>query len=380
MKKTVILLMILLVSGCSNISEKEVIQAFQTTPGTTATTSAEAASPITEEITKRTEENITEQTAETTEQTTAETAEPPTETETIPEYAEIGENGVLVIKRNGHFMGLMPCWGTYELCESYASNINKFAERLPNVRVYSMVVPTSSEFFVPEGIKNFTSSQEDKAKHIAERLKNVINIDVYPAIKEHVYGEELYSRTDHHWLPLGAYYAAKEFAAAAGFTVPALSECEKVVKSGYVGSMYYYSKDENIKNDPEDFVMYIPPMKTETAYYDTGFKNPREGSLFTTPDGSAYYCSFLGSDDRIAKIETQAKTGRVLVIFKESFGNAIVPFVTSGFDTIYVCDVRYFDLNAVSFCKNAGATDLLFASCTFTPAGVNQKYYAKILG
>lgn len=66
-------------------------------------------------------------------------------------------------------------------------------------------------------------------------------------------------------------------------------------------------------------------------------------------------------------------------MFKESYGNGVVPFLTSGFEKIYVCDIRYFNLNAVDFCKNVGATDLVFSVCTYTPAGTNGKYLKIIM-
>ena len=63
----------------------------------------------------------------------------------------------------------------------------------------------------------------------------------------------------------------------------------------------------------------------------------------------------------IAELDTDCTNGRTLVIFKDSFGNALVPFLTHSFSKIYVCDFRYFDLNAIDFIENVGATDVLFA-------------------
>lgn len=148
-----------------------------------------------------------------------------------------------------------------------------------------------------------------------------------------------------------------------------------------MGSLYNYSKSPNLYSDPEPFTMYISPNDAglKTAYYDTAFKNGYDSDLFVARDAGAYYCSFLGSDDRIAEIETDCKNGKVLVICKESYGNGIVPFLTSCYEKIYVTDLRYFDLNLVNFCKEVGATDLLFAMCTFTPAGVNCKYMDTII-
>lgn len=296
-------------------------------------------------------------------------------------YEKLGESGILVVRRaDGHYWGLMPCWGTYSLCESWAESVNELKRRLPDVNVYQTVIPTSSEFYVPARVEGFTASQKNKIDHVTERLENVTNIDAYSAVSAHA-DEAVYARTDHHWLPLGAYYAAEEFAKTAELPFPPLSDYARVEAGGYVGSLYAYSKDEHLKNDPETFTLYLPPNgeALTTFYYDKSFQNGYESSLMTAPDGSAYYCSFLGSDDRIAKIETDCPNGRTLVLFKESYGNALVPFLTSSFGAIYVCDIRYFDLNAVEFCKNVGATDVLMAVCTYTAAGTNGNYLSKIL-
>lgn len=292
-------------------------------------------------------------------------------------YREDGENGIKIIGRNGHYMGLMGCWGTTENCGEYAAALNRAKEALPEVNVYSMVIPTSSEFYTPEDVTGFTASQKNKIDHITEKLVNITDADAYSALAAHL-DEPIYTRTDHHWQPLGAYYAAEAFAKSAGIEseFAALSEYKEVIKEGYVGSLYNYSESENLHSDPEAFIMYISPNDEElkTVYYDTAFQNGRDSDLFVSRDGGAYYCSFLGSDDRIAEIETGVKNGKTLVIFKESYGNALVPFLTTCFEKIYVCDVRYFETDAKGFCESVGATDLLFATCTFTPAGPNCSY------
>ena len=357
----------------------EASEATEKTLSLTATTTA-ATVPTT------TAETTTAATATTTAPETEEAEETKEAVTTASETSEgsynvMGENGILVSYMNGHYRGLMPCFGTYGFCDGWISNVNEFAKELPEVNVYNMVIPTSSEFYIPKGYESgFTTSQYNKISYIAEGLKGVTDIDAYSALKEHT-DEEIFSRTDHHWFPLGAYYAAQVFAEEAGVDSPDLSQYKEVTCGGYVGSLYNYSKDVHLYNDPEDFVMYISPnsKKLKTTYYNTSFRNGREGDLFVAPKATAYYCSFLGGDDLIAEIETDVKNGRTLVIFKESYGNALVPFLTSGFEKIYVCDIRYFTPNAVDFCKEVGATDLLFGVCTYTPAGTNGKYLGYIL-
>lgn len=311
------------------------------------------------------------------EKTSAEKTEPPIPAVTeaygsVPDsYREDGQNGISIIGRNGHYMGLMPCWGTLDNCETYARAMNKAAELLPNVKVFSMIIPTSSEFYTPEDMTGFTSSQKEKIDYVKDRLSGAVNVDVHSALSAHT-DRHIYSRTDHHWQPLGAYYAAEEFAKTAGVAdrFPHLSQYTAVTKDGYMGSLYNYSKSENLHSDPELFTLYISPNDSslKTTYYDGYLSGGREGELFITKDAGAYYISVLGYGYSIAEIKTDCTNGRKLVVAKESYGIALIPFLTECYETIYVCDIKDGSLNAVQLCKDVGATDLLFAVCTYTPA------------
>jgi hypothetical protein len=78
-------------------------------------------------------------------------------------------------------------------------------------------------------------------------------------------------------------------------------------------------------------------------------------------------------------VQTDVGNDRTLVIFKDSYGNAMVPCLVGSFSDIYVCDIRYFTPNAVSFCEEVGATDLLFAMNTFSATGGNESCIEQIL-
>ena len=86
---------------------------------------------------------------------------------------------------------------------------------------------------------------------------------------------------------------------------------------------------------------------------------------------SSYYLIFMGGDEKITHINTDCKNGRNLVIFKDSYGNAVVPNLTSSFENIYVCDMRHFELNSIEFIKQVEATDVLFTMNTFSATGGN---------
>lgn len=389
MKKTAILLSaicaISFCTGCNGIDTSATDSTAETTTSSIELSIPEetTTTPVTEQITDIT----TETTVVTTEETTIvteETTSAPQEPQKGPasdDYRQIGDNNILVIGRNNHYQGIMFYGGTYGNCDDYVETVQKYAASLPNVKVYSMVIPTSVDFYNPPEYSGYTELQKDKIEYIEEKLKgtSVTPINVYNTLEKHK-DEYIYTRTDHHWFPLGAYYATKEFADKASLTFPELSKYKAVTSTDYVGSMYMYSQDINLYNDPEDYTIYISPNydNLDTTYYDGYFANPSSGNLFVTPDASAYYCSFLGSDNLVAKVETGVKNGKKLVVVKESYGNALIPFLTSAYEEIYVIDLRYFYLNAVKFCKDVGATDLLFATCAYTPAGGNGSYIEDI--
>ena len=318
--------------------------------------------------------------AETTAAVTEESSAPAPVTD-VDSYRAIGENSILVAGMDGHYRGIMFYGGTYGYCDQYVTDVKAFQSALPEVTVYSMVIPTSVDFYNPEEYSGYTALQKDKIEYIENELKNtgVTNIKVYDTLSKHT-SEEIYSRTDHHWMPLGAYYAAQVFCKDAGVKVPDISKYRKETCGGYVGSMYYYSSDVNLYNDPEQYTVYYSPNedKLTTTYYNRYYSNGYDSNLFLCNDASYYYLSFLGSDDLIAHIKTNASTGRNLVVIKESYGNALIPFFTESFDNIYVLDLRYCEVNAINFCKEVGATDLLFANCAYTVAGGNCDYFSYI--
>lgn len=300
----------------------------------------------------------------------------------------IVNNGIAIVGTRA----LMLYGGNFACGERYAQVINKYKETLgKDVNVYSMVIPTACEFYATADLQPYIASQLENINHIISFLSDdVKSVDVYTTLAQHR-NEDIYLRTDHHWSDLGAYYAAKEFAAAAGVDFADLSEYEKNINPGYVGTMYAFSGDMTIKNNPEDFVYYVPKKQNyTTTYYEytaadgeiTGTLPPYEGHFFMTyPEGSGEaYSTFMGGDQKVVHVHSDAANGRRLAILKDSYGNALPGYLINSFEDIYVIDMRYFKYNLPSFVKNKGITDLLFANNVFHAATESTiTYYDEFL-
>lgn len=284
--------------------------------------------------------------------------------------ADFSNNGIVVdgVKMYGEDAGVMLFGGNKKQGARYADIINKYKASLENVNVYNMVVPTSVEFYLPKKYSKYSSSEKDAIDYIYSCLSpDVTPIDAYSKLAEHT-DEYIYLRTDHHWAPLGAYYAYTAFAEALGMEYHPITDYTEKVKEGFVGSLYGYTNDITLANAPEQFHYFLPPDVTysvQTYYYDT-LASKGSGALFHEyVEGANCYGMFLGADAIHTKVTTSTKNGRKIVVFKESYGNAFVPFLVNNFEEIYVIDIRYFGTNAVDYIKKIGATDVLFINNCF---------------
>jgi len=296
----------------------------------------------------------------------------------VPDEGEWAGNVIIVNKGTPQVRAMPAFYGQFEIGKKYANALNDYKVKLGDkVNVFNMYCPLASAYYAP---KNITLADHHECiKYCGVNLKGVINVDCFDALASHV-NEYIYSRTDHHWQPLGAYYAAQEFAKAAGVPFPDLSTYEKCTKEGFLGTMYTYSKYYyELKEHPDTFTYYKPDNEYTVNYYDMSFANIQENFghslFFEWASGASCYGTILGSDDRIAEVKTDVHNGRTLVLFKDSYGNALVPFLTHSFEKIYVVDIRYLNISAVQFCKNVGATDVLFGmsiSGAYTPTHVDR--------
>ncbi len=324
---------------------------------------------------------VSEKESDSDEQSVESTAESSSENITGKNYRELDaeytvENGVIVVNQDGHYRGMEMFGGGSG--DAYVDTLNTLRTKLDSsIRIYSMIAPLACQYYIPSNYEDYTADQKEYIDdNISARLSDGITaVDIVSTLGQHT-EESIYCRTDHHWMPLGAYYAAQTFANAAGVDFKDISTFKAETISDFVGTMYAFSQDINIKNDPEDFTYYIPDNydQCKNDFYDTSFNYDYTGSYFKQvgdPQSNAYL-TFFGGDEQIVKIRTNVKNGRKLLIVKDSYGNAIPSNLTNSFEEIYIIDMRYFNLNLVDFINQLGMTDVLFTMCVFSAFGNNS--------
>ncbi len=257
-----------------------------------------------------------------------------------------------------------------ETRQNYISMINHYAEKLPeNVKLYSMVIPTQIEF-TGDKYDGLADSQKETIDIIySEVYKKVKCIDAYSALKAHT-DEYIYFRTDHHWTTLGAYYAYREFAKAAGVTVADISDFEENKAEGFLGYLYNQAQATNLKDKPDTIYYYTKGdnLSFSAKAWENGSVVDYSGKLFNIPfpGQETKYSIFLGGDHPLLEIDTPVGNNRTVLVVKDSYANALIPWLTHSFDSVIAVDPRSFGGDISQVISEYNITDVLLMNYSFT--------------
>lgn len=321
---------------------------------------------------------VPEQTVSQTETQPETTTEEPTTVEQTTELPTVGDysikNSIVVTSNSAMEM--------YSIANSrltnYANVINTFAAKVPDKRVHCLLAPTAIAFYGPDEYRTGSHSQPDGINIAYSNLAaNVSAVDAYAELSRHT-DDYIYFRTDHHWTARGAYYAYVAFCQKNGLNYTPLANFETGRLDNFVGTMYRYTQAQVLVDNP-DYVEYFQPVVAADGQYFSNAsmndgKTLRILSTNITDRGSKYMC-FIQGDKALERIVTSNKNGKKILVIKESYGNAIVPFMLENFEEVFVLDPRQdgvSDMNLPQFVTDNGITDILFINYLFAPS--NSKY------
>ena len=280
----------------------------------------------------------------------------------------------LIMNYNGHAFALELYGGdpNQKVIPKYCETLNNFAEKVKSlgVTVISMPVPKPAAYYL-----QYTKDYQNKAGNVKRDLdaikaglSGVVFVETYDALLPHI-SEHIYFRTDYHWTALGAYYGAEQLAKQLGLPFASLKDgYTEYKRTGYLGTMYNVSgKSTKLLNDTEEFVWYDPTSDyTSTSFEGNSFSGGFSHSLIwktSEEKPASWYYTFLGGDGYLSHtISNEVKNGRKVLVVKDSYGNALVPFLTYSFEEILVVDARTFKENLTSFIRKNGITDILFVN------------------
>ncbi|MCL2322442.1 MAG: DHHW family protein [Oscillospiraceae bacterium] len=284
----------------------------------------------------------------------------------IPPPKEVQDMNSILIADNR----AMEYFGIDELSLlAYADSINTLQKNVPGVQVYDLLVPSPIEFYSPAEYHTGTHSEKAAIKIIHDALKDVKSVDAYSKISYHI-DEYLYFRTDHHWTARGAYYSYVAFADSAGFDAVDINKLKKGQIDNFLGSLYYYTLSQKLANNPDYVEYFIPEVSNNaTVYQDSSMQDGYPIDVITTNVQSTNkYLVFITGDVPLIHINTELKNGKKILVVKESFGNAFVPFLVNNYEDIYVLDPRSLIMNIPKFVKDHGILEIMCINSIYTPS------------
>ncbi|MDD2213467.1 MAG: DHHW family protein [Oscillospiraceae bacterium] len=246
--------------------------------------------------------------------------------------------------------------------QAYAEVVNRLKAIAGQARLINMLVPISSAFYAPADYRSGSSDQAQVIPQIYSLIDDaVIKVDAYSALRQHV-NEYIYFRTDHHWTQLGAYYAYQALARASGNTPADLDACVSgQIEGTFLGTLYAWSGQVPALEAEPDYVDYwYPDLSVQGYIYsDSSMTEGYSCELVKTDTSAANkYLAFIEGDHGLSRFSS-IQNGRSLLVIKESYGNALVPFLTQNYEDVYVFDPRQMTLSLADFIADHQIDDIL---------------------
>ena len=272
--------------------------------------------------------------------------------------------------------------------DKYAATVSAFADYAAEkgVRTISAPAPTAVGVLIEsEYLEMLGCADQDATIQYFHGLMsdNVLKVDTFTPLVEHN-DEYIYFRTDHHWTALGAYYAYEAICEAAGFDVIPLEEFEEFDQGEFEGSLYWKAPNRR-KLKLDNVMAYIPPGDI-TCLVGNGLTTGKEAPLIadmTQREANTKYLAFLGTDYALTTvINDSIPDAPTCIVIKDSFGNALVPFLSQCYHKVYAIDYRKFQGGTLKYLiDNWEVDDVIFAPYIIsTQAADGNKMFAAKAG
>ncbi|HHU53117.1 MAG TPA: hypothetical protein GXZ43_03425 [Clostridiaceae bacterium] len=266
-----------------------------------------------------------------------------------------------------------------ENAAAYADRINYLREILPDqVRLIHMIAPPAIAFNGMEELETESQIVYQAIDQIYQAENDsIIKVDAITNIAKHT-DEYIYFNTDHHWTGRGAYYAYQAFCFHTGQTATALEDM-KLTKPDYefLGSLYSFTGNSPLlENSKDQAEIFLPKHSgTNTVYSDTSMSDGVPTMLLDSESKiDSQYILYSGDDVALGLIKSDINNGKSILVIKDSFANAFLPYLMDNYENIYSVDPRYMTDPIIPFIEEKEINDVLVLNSAFI-TGVTEWLY-----
>lgn len=239
--------------------------------------------------------------------------------------------------------------------------ISDFSNNYKDVKQYMLISPTAVSILRDK--LPLAAPVIDQQKYLDEYSKkldsNVTFVDTYATLLEHK-SEDLYYKSDHHWTTLGAFYSYQKLAEDMELSSKDSDDYDiELVSNSFEGAL---ASESGYKTDLDKIKVYIPKDENDQVVVNYEEEQKKTATLYDSEklEQKDKYQVFLGGNHPIVKIDTTSDSGKTLLIFKDSYANCFVQFLTTHFSKIILVDPRYYYEDIDELMKNEGVDEVLY--------------------
>lgn len=226
-----------------------------------------------------------------------------------------------------------------------------------------MIIPSTGFVMkdkLPANHKNYLDEEYFKIIKNNSGRMNFINV-MNPFKISANRGNQLYYRTDHHWTTRGAYLAYKLYCKNIGLAPIPEENFSKNIIAGFYGTTYSTSA---LWNTPPDSIELWENHANRAAVdvkITDSDGSKENGSYFFVNHLAEKdkYPTFLDGNHALVEIKNKNANGGKLLLIKDSFAHAIVPFLSENYSEIVMVDLRYYKKPVSKLINEKGISDLL---------------------
>ena len=237
-----------------------------------------------------------------------------------------------------------------------------------NANVYLYFVETDSNY-------NFETNYKLEATNYLEKNLNIDkkNISAYQLSSYSDYEKNFY-KTDHHWNYKGSYEGYRQIASLMNFNY-ILEPLDEIC---FENAIFNGSKSKNIAgiNPLNDKMCMYDYNFPEYEIYASGNKIPEYGKSIEELKKSTEvsYGSIYGGDyDELIFINKETNNNKKLLIYANSYSNAINKLLAANYKETYVIDGRYYkEKNMIDYINDKKIDDfLILGNCMLFSDNIN---------
>ncbi len=247
-----------------------------------------------------------------------------------------------------------------DLAEKNLDYVKKLSEKT-DISVYLGLIPSAAEVWqskLPTGADSF--DQAAFLELAAETGLPMVDFDRTLSARS---GEDIFYRTDHHWTTLGAYYGytAVMEALGRGEDAPGVEAFDRRTyphSDQFNGTLYSTSGVHWLTPDTIEY--WADGEGVSVTSWRSG--TPEAAALydFSYLDTKDKYSSFLGGNQPLCVIENEdAPGGGKLLLVRDSYSDALAPFLAQSFSEVHLLDLRYYRASAAAYAEEHGIDNIL---------------------